>query len=347
MPCLNSLNDNVFNRCMIEDTQTGFWTGLGESISSWVNPRLFAVCVVFFAVALPQLTLGSNDSRLSTCTRRNIRSWGFSHLKTIHFLHRISFCLTLDCALYAVFRQHRPCICDGVQVGSIYGMPSGDAMTGAVVGMLLIMEAPYHKNFSRAAGALVIFLKCAERLALGAHSLGQVTSGATIGIALSLYSMNAPMYMLFFDNFFQVLMGLIAIPLDPALDYKKGDHNNILAWFLYGVAFCIFTTMCWARFFYLRNWEGIKETLPGYINARSNIGDTGTDGGMGQSESETGLLSTFNDAVITPGRGGQDCGVNVDCNKTTDVYFTILATVCCAVAVLISYYFEQYAWGYE
>lgn len=58
-------------------------------------------------------------------------------VSAIHFLYRASYSLVLDVMLYTVFRQRRPCQCswnggDPVQVGSHYGMPSGDSMVGGI-----------------------------------------------------------------------------------------------------------------------------------------------------------------------------------------------------------------------
>lgn len=57
-------------------------------------------------------------------------------VSAIHFLYRASYSLVLDVMLYTVFRQRRPCQCSWeggppVQVGSHYGMPSGDSMVTA------------------------------------------------------------------------------------------------------------------------------------------------------------------------------------------------------------------------
>ena len=55
----------------------------------------------------------------------------------LNFVHRMSYALVLDVALYAVFRQHRPCKCpsdpDGggyIQIGSIYGPCSHHTVLG-------------------------------------------------------------------------------------------------------------------------------------------------------------------------------------------------------------------------
>ena len=154
---------------------------------------------------------------------------------------------------------------------SIYGFPSGDALsgtywvfwvfvcvclccllfvcvvcllvvdstgsTGGLVGTFLIMWTPYNLKIPmRILGVLVMFLKCFERLVLGFHSLGQVLTGCTLGIGLSIYSELVPQYFIIFDSFAQIFIGALSLSLDQELEFTIDDPNNLVSWYMWGVA---------------------------------------------------------------------------------------------------------------
>jgi hypothetical protein len=61
-------------------------------------------------------------------------------------------------------------------------------MSGAIFGAWLMDEGPIFPVGARITGFLSMILVCVERVALGKHSIGQVTAGASIGIFLHIYS---------------------------------------------------------------------------------------------------------------------------------------------------------------
>jgi len=130
----NTIDDSFFNRCRLENPP-GFFAGLGYAITQWINPVLLAQVTTFIVLALPYFMLVSRQSDLDDA---NVSSAVFSYestqLRVLNFMHCVGYGLSFVVGIYAVFRQHRPCLCDGHQIGSRYGMPSGDA----ICGMLLV-----------------------------------------------------------------------------------------------------------------------------------------------------------------------------------------------------------------
>ena len=149
-------------------------------------------------------------------------------------MHRICYTLVLDVALYTVFRQLRPCNCtsDGGNTfqhfGSRYGMPSGDAMSGAIFGIFLFDIAPYHGWLARAFAIIIIPIVCLERVVLGYHTVAQVTVGSCMGIALHYYSTRAPQFMIFFDGIIQIVIGAILLQVDPTLVNERDSMSKYL-----------------------------------------------------------------------------------------------------------------------
>eukprot|EP00287_Rhodomonas_sp_CCMP768_P028281 CAMPEP_0202846866 /NCGR_PEP_ID=MMETSP1389-20130828/73959_1 /ASSEMBLY_ACC=CAM_ASM_000865 /TAXON_ID=302021 /ORGANISM="Rhodomonas sp., Strain CCMP768" /LENGTH=136 /DNA_ID=CAMNT_0049524493 /DNA_START=79 /DNA_END=485 /DNA_ORIENTATION=- len=129
----------------------------------------------FLVVALPLVCSSSRTVRLSPSAYCAVK------LSAIHFLYRTSYALALDVALYAVFQQRRPCSCsfnggDYKQVGSTYGMPSGDSMMGGLFGAWIWDAAPGGWA-AKAVGGFIVFSAAAERVSWGMHSVGQACVG--------------------------------------------------------------------------------------------------------------------------------------------------------------------------
>ena len=160
----------------------------------------------------------------------------------------------------------RPCSCttDGGKtfqhVGSMYGMPSGDAMSGAIFGIFLFDIAPYHGWLSRALAVVIVPLICLERVTLGYHTVAQVTVGSCLGILLHYYSSRAPQFMIFVDGIIQIIAGAILLQVDPSLVYEKDSMSkyfylvmiysftyiftdNLFSWYMWGVSFQIYVFM--------------------------------------------------------------------------------------------------------
>ena len=69
-------------------------------------------------------------------------------------------------------------------------------------------------------------------MALGYHSLAQVTVGSLLGVLLHFYQTRAPQGMILVDAFVQIVLGCITLNVDPALVYSDNDQNNLFSWFV-------------------------------------------------------------------------------------------------------------------
>jgi membrane-associated phospholipid phosphatase len=350
--CTNTLDDSFFNKCRRE-VPAGFFVSLGESIASFVNPIGISVygAVLLFAVALIVLKGPNGRSSANLAHYRRIK------LQIINWIHRTTYTLTLNVALYAVFRQHRPCTCtmDGgatyTQVGSIYGMPSGDAMSGGITGMYFILWKPFGYTYGNYfMGALMVLLKCIERLSLGMHSLGQVTAGAGLGIVLTLYSEYAPQYFVLVDSIVMVLIGAIALPLDSsALQYPRDDSLNITSWYIWGTGLNLFVMMLLVRFFMAHNWQAIKLPLRG---ALATITDNSTNDEYGHHESDSlsaghsgseALLYSGDEAEATASSAKSDSFLH----RQSDIKFDLIGFCAFLAIVLFSNMYYVYDWGFS
>eukprot|EP01104_Vermistella_antarctica_P004829 TRINITY_DN15249_c0_g1_i1.p1 TRINITY_DN15249_c0_g1~~TRINITY_DN15249_c0_g1_i1.p1 ORF type:complete len:363 (-),score=48.63 TRINITY_DN15249_c0_g1_i1:46-1134(-) len=245
--CENNIDDNFFNQCRLIHPPNVVTLGVAF-FQTWFNPFFVAQVTMVLAIVLPLIIFGK---RVQT-TFGTLGKYRELKLCILNFMHRITYTLVLDVALYAVFRQLRPCSCLGMncsssttysQIGSIYGMPSGDAMAGAIIGATLIDDAPLFPIASRVFGVLVILLAAVERVTLGYHSIGQVMTGATIGVVLHFYSTRAPQFMVFVDGGVTVALGFFTLFYDKELVYTDGNPNNIYGWFVNGCGYVAFVMM--------------------------------------------------------------------------------------------------------
>ena len=133
-------------------------------------------------------------------------------------------------------------------------------MAGALFGIILIERAPYHRIWARVLGAVIVIWVCMERAVLGYHSIGQVTVGAVLGIALHFYSTNVPQFMMFVDTAIMTVGGLIALLLDPMNRFAMDDTSmcvfcpaavdgidNLFAWFFWGLSIQVFALLMIAK----------------------------------------------------------------------------------------------------
>eukprot|EP01112_Ceratiomyxa_fruticulosa_P021575 TRINITY_DN763_c0_g1_i1.p1 TRINITY_DN763_c0_g1~~TRINITY_DN763_c0_g1_i1.p1 ORF type:complete len:368 (+),score=50.41 TRINITY_DN763_c0_g1_i1:86-1189(+) len=241
--CGNVNGDLFFNRCFYKPSNT-FLMLMANNIVQWVNPRTLAITTLSMCLCLPALLILNNHSSWYFEVRRKFHA---TRLVLIHFLYRISYSLVLDVALYAVFRQRRPCAC--MTNYSRYGMPSGDAMAAGILGGYLLDKAPFFKWATRFMGLLLIASVCFERVILGYHSVGQVMAGASIGVILHFYATRVPQYFLFLDAIIQWILGAVMLHIDKSLVYTPNDSNNLWAWFLWGVSFQIFALLMLLKHF--------------------------------------------------------------------------------------------------
>lgn len=252
------------NMCRMQ-TPPGFLYAVAGWVAEFVNPRTQAYTVLGIIVALPFLLFRwrpHGGRRAGTLEKATLERHAVAHVVGLNYLHRICYSLVLDVALYAIFRQRRPCAClQGgklVPVGSRYGMPSGDAMAGGILGAFLFDTAPVYPIISRVLGIVIILAVNVERMLLGMHTLAQVTVGSLLGVCLHFFSTRTPQRLIFLDATVQFVMGMISLHLDPNLVYGRNDMNNLLSWFWWGVAFQAFVLLMLWRFYHTR---GLKHLL--------------------------------------------------------------------------------------
>jgi membrane-associated phospholipid phosphatase len=259
--CINENDSSILNRCFRE-YPLGLLTIFSNTLLQWVNPRMLAITTVCVYLLLPIILF--SHVRLRDIKASHLKRFHQLKVLTLNFLHRICYTLVLDVALYALFRQSRPCRCtdDGgktfAHVGSIYGMPSGDAMSGALFGMLVYDYAPFHPILGRIFGLLIIPLVSLERVVLGYHSIAQVTVGSLLGVVLHVWNTRMPQWTIFFDAIVQFTLGLILLNIDPALVFTYNDTNNLFAWFIWGVGFQVFVCWCIAPIFFFKRGDWRK-----------------------------------------------------------------------------------------
>lgn len=94
---------------------------------------------------------------------------------------------------------------------------------------------------------LVIAWVCLERVTLGYHSIGQVTTGVAIAIALHFYSVLLPQWTVLVDSVVQ-LVCMVALFVDPALVFGPDDMSTRAA--AVSVFTCRFLSLssCYSQF---------------------------------------------------------------------------------------------------
>ncbi|KAJ5073709.1 hypothetical protein M0811_08546 [Anaeramoeba ignava] len=321
--CINQLNNNIFNRCM-KETPNGIGTIIAKTIYSFIYPELIMNFFVICIMILPWLMFQKKSSfSLDNSLKRRFL---LSKLNFINFIHRLCYTFTLDIILYSIFRQRRPCKCesngDGIYtpVGSIYGMPSGDSLTAALIGTFLIEQAPIMPIISRILGVLVFIFVMFERVILGYHSLGQVISGASLGVALHFYSTRLPQYVTFIDNFLQLVFGAIFLRLDPSLRFGKYDDNNLFGWLFDGYAFIIFESILLFRFYWKIDWKMLKFS---YVKMMKNLDPFDKENPNFSVKSKISHLTV---------------------SSLSDTFYFWIAFFICLVIQYLAYCFENYGW---
>eukprot|EP00696_Hemimastix_kukwesjijk_P003092 gnl/Hemi2/13774_TR4685_c0_g1_i1.p1 gnl/Hemi2/13774_TR4685_c0_g1~~gnl/Hemi2/13774_TR4685_c0_g1_i1.p1 ORF type:complete len:360 (-),score=104.69 gnl/Hemi2/13774_TR4685_c0_g1_i1:118-1197(-) len=259
--CTNTLSDFILNRCLLNDNVVA--QGFANTVNSWVNPRVTAVCALVFILVLPFVWFRG----ARTVCARTLNSFLSVRLQALNFLHRMCYTAVLGVGLYTVFRQHRPCQCrDSIdkpytQLWSVYGMPSGDAMCGAIVGAFLFEKTFRNRAWGAVAAAVVMICKMSERLILGYHTLGQVITGSVIGLTLHVYSTRVPQYMVFVDTVLSIILLIGGIGLDGEARERMwtAGGNDLFSWGLWGMGIQLFTCMMLARHYY--SFEAGSPTL--------------------------------------------------------------------------------------
>ncbi|EFA75582.1 phosphoesterase [Heterostelium album PN500] len=256
-------------------------------------------------------------------------------IATVHMLHRASYPLVLGVGLYAIFRQRRPCFCNGAHIGSYYGMPSGDAMAGGILAAFLIDKAPFYPIFARISGILLMICVCFERTILGYHSVGQVMTGTTIGFFLHFYSTRVPQWVLVFDIFAQWVLSAVAILVDPDLVYASNDPNNLFVWFIWGVSFQFLVLLYLFRIGKtpFAGWKILKRSYNSMSNPDLNI----------QSEEDDQLL-LFSIKPTSDDNESQE-RLAARMKMDSDIIFTVFAYVVFFAVNFLSFCFQRWNWG--
>uniref|UniRef100_A0A7S1PG15 Phosphatidic acid phosphatase type 2/haloperoxidase domain-containing protein n=1 Tax=Percolomonas cosmopolitus TaxID=63605 RepID=A0A7S1PG15_9EUKA len=388
--CFSENGDLFLNKCLrLDDGST--IVVFAEFLQQWVNPRIVAMFVTFLVIVLPFFHFSSVSlhSRLSLLsTKRYITHLislnEYQKMKLVNFLHRMCYSLVLDVAIYAIFRQHRPCTCTDIDiqmmeggyvqvdpeykyshVGSIYGMPSGDAMAGALLGATIIdwsIDASLSGFASKkmvANGSRIVFgtalgialslLVAVERVVLGKHSVAQVTVGVMMGFLLHIYQTRfAPQFMIFVDSILQLVLGLIALNVDVALKYNLNDTNNLLSWFIWGLSFQLFVCLMTARHYFFKKERYMSLLKPWYFVERSLKQRTaitletcmkGADDSIGTvSPEEYETLSEISAAEQKEERP------NLTINSTADMAFLLTCFSLLLLVSLLSSIVSAYNW---
>eukprot|EP00802_Teleaulax_amphioxeia_P012638 Tamp_12681.p1 GENE.Tamp_12681~~Tamp_12681.p1 ORF type:complete len:395 (+),score=34.28 Tamp_12681:437-1621(+) len=284
---------------------------LGDLIQPFVNPRGLAVVAFFVIVGLPVCLSMATSVRVSPATYCALK------VSALHFLYRISYSQVLDVMLYTVFQQRRPCACSWAggpyqQVGSTYGMPSGDSMAGALFAAWLWDCAATSARASRTQtvttrfAALILGTSVMlERMSWGWHSLAQTSTGASMGVLLYFWSTRAPLYMCIVETIVLLPTSFFFLFRDPAraewavagVSVNGGFTNNLLAWLIWGWAFQILSVVLIARHFsalgvLTRMRSSLHTTLAllSHCQAHYQLGDTAPENGHTRGPPASELL---------------------------------------------------------
>jgi membrane-associated phospholipid phosphatase len=218
----NALGDEWYRCCWLLRIP-GWLTAIGSAIAVYFEPVLMSGALEA-AIVLNLVLQPERWSELDVFLCR---------------LHNLLIVPTdLLIGLYLVFRQPRPGrirTSDGYRpFGSIYGMPSGDSLFGALIGTTVFPRNPIF-------GVIVLFSVAASRVVRGVHSILQVTVGLLFGIAFALLSQWKPIEMqLLFWGGSLLLPGLMYFDLTVIEDAKFGGPNNLFLWYLFGVSTVVF-----------------------------------------------------------------------------------------------------------
>ncbi|KAF2078565.1 hypothetical protein CYY_000188 [Polysphondylium violaceum] len=325
--CTNVNGPMFFNKCMKNDDSV--LPLMASFIMQFVNPRTVAYTVTSMIVLLPAMFLLNNSPSIYPTLKNKYIQMKYV---LIHMLHRAAYPLVLGVGLYAVFRQRRPCECNGVRVGSIYGMPSGDAMAGGILGAYLIDKAPFYPVISRIAGFLLMVTVCFERTILGFHTVGQVITGTSIGFLLHFYSTRVPQWVLLVDIVAQWILCAVSLQVDPALGYAPNDPNNLWVWFIWGLSFQVIVVFALVRIGIVEGWSSLKKSYNHTSRQEFNI----------QSEAEDHLLLY----TIKPSSDESESDERYKRRiaKDADIPYTFIAFVAFFIVNFLSFCMQNWNW---
>lgn len=142
--------------------------------------------------------------------------------------HLILLPMVILIGLYTIFKQKRPGqkLVNGKykMIGTLYGMPSGDSMYGAIICYLLYPKSPLF-------GVFAWLSVCCSRVLVGYHNIQQVTVGSLFGFLYIFIRnrINREMFVIFNWLLATFLPTLVFFD-DNLIEVNKFEINNLQLW---------------------------------------------------------------------------------------------------------------------
>jgi membrane-associated phospholipid phosphatase len=148
--------------------------------------------------------------------------------------------MTTIVGFYLIFRQRRPgqTLVNGqwVNIGSYYGMPSGDAMFAGICAGLL-----HTQKYGIAIGISLILLVSLSRTVLGYHSIAQVAVGSSIGIVIHfLKALLNPVHFFWGNGLLAFFLPLLAFFDRDLIANSPRDYNHLPYWVFVDAGYLVF-----------------------------------------------------------------------------------------------------------
>lgn len=119
LKCIDTNDSTFLNKCFLVDNRM-FLHVFYDFVNNWINPKLIAVVILVTILILPLFIL---DNIEATHIKYMLKRYGRIKIFLLNYLHRTCFVISLNIAIFCIFRQKRPCTCttDGGVTWSIYG----------------------------------------------------------------------------------------------------------------------------------------------------------------------------------------------------------------------------------
>lgn len=222
-PYQDAIPNAKWHNCSLIVRSPKYLVCLGEAVKFFFNPILMSLFLECLFVIL-HFTEFKNSDKIH------------SILCELH--HFILPPMVLIVGLYGIFRQRRPTrkYVNGIyyNLGTIYGMPSGDAFYSGVICCLLFKKAQF---FS----ILLIISVCFSRTVVGYHTIPQVVVGVSSGILLFILKENIPPLTFIRLNWLSSSYLPLIIFFDKKFEIvDAGDFNNLQIWVVIDAAYVAF-----------------------------------------------------------------------------------------------------------
>lgn len=196
---------------------------LGEAIKYFFNPTLISLFLEFMFIIL---------------YIKNFEHQEYIYSYLCEFHHLILPPMVHIVGLYGLFRQRRPSkkYVNGVwyNVGTIYGMPSGDAFFAGIISFLLMKKSPFFSLF------LVVFVSFAKTI-IGFHTIGQVIAGALLGIFTGWIESYISMTNFLIGNWIIAAFLPLIVFFDNLIEIVEvKDFNNLQIWVVIDSSYLVF-----------------------------------------------------------------------------------------------------------